>query len=73
MTIEHLLYAAKKKLGTSSDVALCEATGITPQQLSKLRAGTLPVGPTHLIKLHEAMGVGTKELKALLALPAKKK
>lgn len=73
MTVEHLIFAMKKKLGVKMDYELCAATGITPPQLSKLRAGTLPVGATHLIKLHEATGVGTKDLKALLALPEKKK
>lgn len=66
MTTQRMLTVVKEKLGARTDVDLCNATGITPQQLSKLRAGTLGFGPAHLIRLHEATNINTLELKRLL-------
>lgn len=68
MTTDNLLDHVKTRLNLRTDVQLSFASGITPQQISKMRVGTLVLGPAHLIRLHELTGLPTLELKRLMAL-----
>lgn len=67
MTVSLVLDTVKEKLGIHTDAELCHALDISPPVLSKLRSGTVIMGPAYLIRLHEASDIGTLELKKLLA------
>lgn len=53
----------KAKLSLRSDAALARALGLFPSIVSNLRHGRLPLGPTHLIRIHEVTGLSILELK----------
>lgn len=55
-----------RKMRLKNDAALCRELDITPPVISKIRAGTINLGPVILLRLHEFTGMPTKELKALM-------
>jgi hypothetical protein len=50
-----------------NDAALSRFLEVNPPVLSKIRGGTLPVGASMIIKIHEKTGMSIKEIKFLLA------
>jgi transcriptional regulator with XRE-family HTH domain len=48
-----------------NDAALSRALGVAPPVISKLRNGRLPIGPTLLIKIHDAFDMPIKAIRAL--------
>ena len=53
-----------------NDAALSRALKVAPPVISKLRTGTLQVGPSMLIKVMRKFGLTLPELDAVLAVPA---
>ena len=62
-----LLDAVIAKMGLKSDAALSRVLGVAPPVISKLRHGSLPIGATVLLRMHEESGISIKELKSYLA------
>lgn len=58
-----VLDMAIRKLGLKSDRALSRALGVPQPLISNLRHGRILLGPAMLLRLHEATGVSTRELK----------
>lgn len=50
-------------LSLKNDAALARQLGVAPPVISKLRHGTLPVGATILISMHEETGRGIDYLR----------
>ena len=67
MTVEKLIDTVKQTLKIHTDAELCKVLGITPPVLSKMRAGAVGVGPAYLVRMHEATGMTTTEMKKLIA------
>lgn len=67
MTTAAMLDKVKEALGLATDSDLSDATGIAAPTLCRLRAGKQPLGAAHLVRLHEATDMPTKQLKALAA------
>jgi hypothetical protein len=61
-----LLDAIIGKLNLKNDAALSRVLEVAPPVISKLRHGTLPVGPTILIRMHEVSDMGIREMRALM-------
>ena len=61
-----LLDALAERLGAKNDAALSRALEVAPPVLSKIRHGRLPVGATILLRMHEASGIGIRELRDLM-------
>jgi hypothetical protein len=55
------------QLALKTDVALSRALEVAPPVVSKLRHGRMEVGPTLLIRMHEATGLSIKHLKSYLS------
>lgn len=50
-----------------NDAALSKVLEMAPPQLSKIRSGKQPVGPTLILNLHERFAMPVAEIRALLA------
>lgn len=61
-----LLDAVIERLNLRSDAALCRKIETLPPVISKIRHGRLPLGPTILIRLHEASGMPIREMRRLM-------
>jgi plasmid maintenance system antidote protein VapI len=61
-----LLDALAERLGAKNDAALSRSLEVAPPVLSKIRHGRLPVGATILLRMHEASGIGIRELRDLM-------
>jgi hypothetical protein len=61
-----LLDAIIGKLHLKNDAALSRVLEVAPPVISKLRHGTLPIGPTILIRMHEVSDMGIREMRALM-------
>ena len=61
-----LLDAMLHQLGLKSDAALSRRIGVAPPVISKIRHGTLSVGASMLIRLHEESGLSIRELRNLM-------
>jgi hypothetical protein len=61
-----LLDALLEKLNLKNDAALSRVLEVAPPVISKLRHGTLPIGPTILIRMHEVSNLGIREMRALM-------
>lgn len=53
-----------------NDAHLSHILDVAPPVISKLRHGRLEVGPTLIIKVHEAFGMPISDIKAMAGLPA---
>jgi len=60
--LDHLL----TYLDVKNDAALARELEIAAPAVSKLRHGRIPVGPTTLIRMHEASGISIKQLRELM-------
>lgn len=65
---KHLLDWIIASQHLKNDAALARALGLTPPVICKLRSGRLPLGATHLIRMHEVFGLPIRELKAKAGL-----
>lgn len=63
---DRLFDAMRERLDLRYDAELARLIGLTTPFLSKMRSGTIPVGATTLIRLHEASGLSTRTLRALM-------
>jgi len=61
-----LLDALINKLRLKNDAALARLLEVAPPVISKLRHGTLPIGPTMLIRMHEISDMGIREMRAVM-------
>lgn len=64
MSTADMLDKVKERLGLRTDAGLCRVLEVGPPIVSKLRSGALPMGPMMWLRLHEATGMRTLELKA---------
>src|SRR5713226_5124612 len=62
----HLLDALIDKMHLKNDAALSRALEVAPPVISKIRHRRLPVGASMLIRMHEATGMSTHELRNLM-------
>lgn len=67
-TSNDLLDWSINKLDLRNDADLARKLSFSPGVISKLRHGHLSVGPALLVKIHEATGVPTKELKKIVGM-----
>lgn len=67
--VNRLLDMIISKLALKNDSALCRCLRIAPPVISKIRHGSLPVGATMLLRLHEESGMSIRELKDVLDIP----
>ena len=51
-----------------NDAALSRALGLTPPVICKLRSGRLPLGATHLIRMHEVFDLPIRRMKGMVGL-----
>ena len=61
-----LLDTLIEKLNLKNDAALSRVLEVAPPVISKLRHGSLPIGPTMLIRMHEVSDLGIREMRALM-------
>lgn len=59
-----LLDLACRMLKAKNDAQLSRALGVAPPVISKTRHAVLPVGAALVVKLHEATGLSTREIKS---------
>lgn len=50
-----------------NDAALAAALGCAPPVVSKLRNRTLPLGPAHILRMHENFSMPVAEIRELAA------
>jgi transcriptional regulator with XRE-family HTH domain len=63
---DRLLDTLRDNLHLKNDAQLCRVLEISPPVVSKIRHRKLPVGASLLIRMHEATGLGIKDLRFLL-------
>lgn len=61
-----LLDALIERLQLKNDAALCRVLAVNPPVISKIRHGTLQIGPTMLIRMHEVSDLKIGELRQLM-------
>jgi hypothetical protein len=61
-----LLDAVMENLQLKNDAALCRVLEVAPPVVSKLRHGSLHIGPSMLIRMHEETGLSIREMKSYL-------
>ena len=61
-----LFDAVKKLLRIKADNRLAAVLEISPSIISKIRNGKLPLGPTIMVKIHEACNVSVRELRLMM-------
>jgi hypothetical protein len=64
----HMLDTVLELLQLKNDAALSRAIAVPPPVISKVRNEVQPLGSRLLVKLHEATGMSTKEIKALAGI-----
>lgn len=64
--VNTLLDAMQLILGCRNDAALSRKLGMSPPQISKMRHGTLAVGASFLVRVHEETGLTTSEVRAMM-------
>jgi hypothetical protein len=50
-----------------NDAALARELNVAPPVISKIRHHLLPVGPTHILAIHEKFAIPVKEIREALA------
>jgi transcriptional regulator with XRE-family HTH domain len=58
-----LLDLAIRALGLKTDRALADRCHITPPAISKMRTGSLPIGASMLLRLHDETGISLDKLR----------
>lgn len=62
--LDHLI-----KLGNvKNDAGLARALKVLPPVISKIRHGALPLGPSVIIRAHEAFGISVADIKSIAGL-----
>lgn len=51
-----------------NDAALSRALNVAPPVVSKLRHGKLPLGASHIIRIHEEFDIPIREIKCMAGL-----
>jgi plasmid maintenance system antidote protein VapI len=69
-SVAHMLDVVLDQQNIKNDAALARAIQVSPPAISKVRNGCQPLSATLLVKLHEATGMTTMEIKALAGIPA---
>jgi len=64
----HMLNVVLQKQNLKNDAALARTIQVGPPVISKVRNGCQPLSATLLVKLHEATGMTTMEIKALAGI-----
>jgi hypothetical protein len=64
-----VLDAIISRLRLKNDAALSLLLEVAPPVISKIRHGTLPIGATLLIRMHEESDFSISELRALMLRP----
>lgn len=67
-TVAYMLDVVLQQQNIKNDAALARALMVAPPVISKVRNGTLPLGSSLLVKLHEFTGKSTVEIKALAGI-----
>ena len=62
--VPRLLDILRERFRIKNDAALAKELGISPPQISKLRAGAT-LGPTVILSIHERLGMSVKEIREL--------
>lgn len=62
------LDALKARFGFQRDAELCRALLVTSPLLSKIRAGVCPVSAEMMLRIHDALGIGINEQRALMKI-----
>ena len=62
----HLLDELLRILGVRNDAGLARALEISPATASSIRCGHIPVGPSILVRMHEASGLSVREMRDLM-------
>ncbi len=68
-TAADLLDLVIDKLNLKNDAALATELDLSKPAISKMRNGKLPVGPSTLVRMHEATGMTIGELRENMGLP----
>lgn len=55
------------KYKIESDAALARTLKIAPTAISRVRSGTVPLGASMVLRLHETLGMPVKEIRKLEA------
>lgn len=58
----------KARFGFKRDAELCRALMVTSPLLSKIRSGTCLVSAEMMIRIHDALGIGINEQRALMKI-----
>jgi DNA-binding transcriptional regulator YdaS (Cro superfamily) len=69
ITTSDFFDAILKRTGVKNDRALARLIDVDPCSLSNMRAGRAGMGPTILLRVHEATAIPIAELKALAGCP----
>lgn len=61
-----LFDAVKKLLRVKADNRLAAILDVSPSIISKIRNGKLPLGPTIMVKIHEASNISIRDLRLIM-------
>lgn len=64
-----LLDTLRARYGLTSDAALARKLNMAPPNVSKLRRGTLPLGATVILNIHETLGMAVEQIRELAGAP----
>ena len=58
----------QKRLGVRNDAALSRLLGIAPPNISKMRAGIIPIGPAIILRIHDETDLPIAEIKEIMGV-----
>lgn len=61
-----MLDTVLEKMNLKSDAALCRALNVSPSTISRIRRQKTAVGSVVLLRINEATGINTRELRTLM-------
>ena len=59
------------RMTLNNDAGLARALDTSPSAISKIRSATLPIGPSILVRMHEASGLTIAQLREAMGLPGR--
>lgn len=62
-----LFDSLRRQYSLHSDAALAEMLKMHPPVISKMRSGSLPVGATCILAIHERLGLAVADIRAAIA------
>lgn len=65
--VNQLLDNLMQRGGLKNDAALSRALEVAPPVVSKLRHGTLPLGASLILRMHDAFDIAIRDIRALAA------